>query len=211
MQNEKTISELLSSLNDSIEDIRNNPTQVDRLPSNFEIMVGGASGETGIGTLFSPAIDAIIGGLFDKIQNMDFEYILNNVDKLKDIIEAILGPTAFKGPISNDILNNIQKTMTSEKYIMAKSWFGKTMTTLKKIRIIIRNLEKDEKKFKNNPIERKKYQDAVYAIKQVLKFVAIIYKNRQIINRRVVLGMRNIVYESDSVIVDEWLVGWEDF
>jgi hypothetical protein len=75
----------------------------------------------------------------------------------------------------------------------------------------MRNLEKGQKKFKNNPIESKKYQDAVYAIKQVLKFVAIIYKNRQIINRKVVLGMKNVVYESDSVIVDEWLVGWEDF
>ena len=43
---------------------------------------------------------------------------------------------------------------------------------------------------------------------EVLKFTAIVYKNRALINKKVQKGLNNIVHESFEI--DEPLVGWED-
>ena len=58
------------------------------------------------------------------------------------------------------------------------------------------NLNKTKKSLED-PVERKKYEDAVYAIKKVIRFVGKIYRNRKIINNRVAAGLRNIVNENE--------------
>ena len=64
MEQEQTLNELITSLNSSIEDIRQHPTKVDRIPSNFEIMVRGISSSSALDMLFSPKIDDLLNNLF---------------------------------------------------------------------------------------------------------------------------------------------------
>jgi len=89
-----------------------------------------------------------------------------------------------------------------------KSALGKSMTKLKKIRMILKNLKNNSKIFKNDDKKYKQYLEAVYAIKQVLKFAAIIYKNRKIVNTKVFKGINNIVHE--DIEIDEICTGWEE-
>lgn len=206
--NDETIAELIDSLNNSIENIRANPTRIDRMPSNLEIIARGVSDSKAIDFLFSPKMDGIIDGLFEKIQSGDFIDILNNKERLQKIVNTLFGEGSFQGPISTAVLNNIQNSMTSYKYQTMKSHLGKTIAAMKKKNLLIKNLRKGSTQFKNNPEELKKYKDAVYAIKQALKFAEIIYKNRKIINDKVRRGLDNIVHEGFEI--DEPLVGWED-
>lgn len=195
MTNEQTINELLSSINKSIEDIREHPTKTDELPSNLEILVRGVSDSKAIDFLFSTKLDKVIENLFKKIESGDFEDLLSDTSELESIAEKIFGKGSFTGPISKSILNNIQGTLTSQKYNTMKSNLGKSLITLKRIKLIMKNLEKGKQKFKDNPENYKKYKDAVYAIKSVLKFVERIYRNRRIINKKVFNGLNNIVHE----------------
>lgn len=209
MENEKTITELLDSLNNSIEEIHRNPTKIDKMPSTLEILVRGVSDSSAIDFLFSPKMDGIINGLFEKIQSGDFTTILQNEEQLRNIADSLFGKGSFEGPISTAILNNIQNSVSSYKYQTMKSHLGKTVATMKKMKLLIKNLERGKNQFKNNPEELKKYKESVYAIKQVLKFTAIVYRNRAIINKKVKNGLNNIVHES-YVEFDEMLIGWED-
>ena len=76
-----------------------------------------------------------------------------------------------------------------------KSHLGKTITTYKKILLVMKNLQRGKRQFEKGSDERKKYIEAVRAIKKTLKFVARIYKNRKIINKQVWKGLNNIVHE----------------
>lgn len=204
---EKTISELIDSLNNSIEDIRQHPTKSDKMPSNLEIIARGVSDSKAIDFLFSKKMDGIIDGLFEKIQNGDFETIINNKEKIEKIVNTLFGEGSFQGPISTAILNNIQISVSSYRYQTMRSHLGKTVATMKKIKLMTKNLERGAKQFKGNEDQYKKYKDAVYAIKQVLKFVAVVYRNRKLINRKVYNGLNNIIHENFEI--DEPLTGME--
>lgn len=196
MENEKTIQELLNSLNNSMEDIREHPTKIDRIPSNFEIMVRGISDSKAIDILFSPKIDELLNSLFKEIESGNFEKILSKKDSVQSIFDSIFGNGAFRGPISNSVLNNIQGTVQSQKYQALKSHISKAITILKKKNLILKNLDKGKKNYKRNSDEYKKYNDAIYAIKNVIKFAERIYRNRRIINKKVYNGLNNLVHES---------------
>ena len=191
----RTITELIDSLNNSIKDIHDHPTKTDKLPSNFEILVRGVTDSKAIDFLFSSGIDRLIENLFKKIESGDFSAIIENKDMLQDIMDSVFGEGSFKGPISQAVLNNIQASVQSRRYAEMKSFLGKTVTTLKKVQLIMKNLEKGKKGFERNSEEYKKYSEAVYAIKQVLRFAMRVYKNRSLINKKVFDGLNNIVHE----------------
>ena len=88
MENEKSIAELINSLSDSIEDIRQHPTNTTRIPSNFEIIVRGISDSSGLDFLFSSKLDGIINGLFQKIQSGDFEQIIKSEKTVTIIMDT---------------------------------------------------------------------------------------------------------------------------
>lgn len=200
MENQdKTIKELLDSLNNSIEDIRNHPTKIDRIPSNFEILIRGVNDSKGLETLFSPQIDTLINSLFNQIESGNFEKVLSNKDTLQSILDVIFGEGAFQGRISNAVLSNIQRSVESQRFQTMQQHMGKTMAVLKKKNLIIKNLEKGKRAFKDNHEEYKKYKDAVYAIKNVIKFAERIYRSRKLINKKVYNGLNNIVHESFEV------------
>ena len=202
MEQEQTLNELITSLNSSIEDIRQHPTKVDRIPSNFEIMVRGISSSSALDMLFSPKIDDLLNSLFKQIETGNFDKILSNQDSIEQLMNSLFGEGSFKGPVSQSVLNSISATVQSRRYQEMKSNLGKSMVTLKKSNLVLKNLQKNKKQFKDKPEEYKKYKDAVYAIKQVLKFAARIYRNRKIINKKVFDGLNNIVHENFDFEMD---------
>lgn len=206
MENQQSISELLDSINSSILDIKNHELKNTRIPSTLEIMVRGINGSSAIDFLFSPEIDNFISSLIKKIESGDFSDILNNEDKIKDIFSKIFGDGAFEGPISQRVMNSIKQTMESVKFQTMKGYIGNLGKTLKQYTLVIKNL-KNQKKYIQDSEELRKYKDAITAIKQVVKFIAKIYKNRKIINRKVFNGINNLIHEND--VYDEMLEGWD--
>lgn len=202
MEQEQTLNELITSLNSSIEDIRQHPTKVDRIPSNFEIMVRGISSPSALDMLFSPKIDDLLNNLFKQIETGNFDKILSNQDSIEQLMNSLFGEGSFKGPVSQSVLNSISATVQSRRYQEMKSNLGKSMVALKKVNLVLKNLQKNKKQFKDKPEEYKKYKEAVYAIKQVLKFAARIYRNRKIINKKVFDGLNNIVHENFDFEMD---------
>lgn len=202
MEQEQTLNELITSLNSSIEDIRQHPTKVDRIPSNFEIMVRGISSSSALDMLFSPKIDDLLNNLFKQIETGNFDKILSNQDSIEQLMNSLFGEGSFKGPVSQSVLNSISATVQSRRYQEMRSNLGKSIVALKKVNLVLKNLQKNKKQFKDKPEEYKKYKDAVYAIKQVLKFAARIYRNRKIINKKVFDGLNNIVHENFDFEMD---------
>ena len=202
MEQEQTLNELITSLNSSIEDIRQHPTKVDRIPSNFEIMVRGISSPSALDMLFSPKIDDLLNNLFKQIETGNFDKVLSNQDSIEQLMNSLFGEGSFKGPVSQSVLNSISATVQSRRYQEMRSNLGKSIVALKKVNLVLKNLQKNKKQFKDKPEEYKKYKDAVYAIKQVLKFAARIYRNRKIINKKVFDGLNNIVHENFDFEMD---------
>lgn len=197
MDNDKSLNELLDSINSSIDDIRKNPTKTEKIPGTLEILISGISGNKELETLFSPKLDEICMSLIRNIESGNFEKILNNTDSVKKVLDNIFGEKSFQGPVSTEVINSIQRSVNSEKYLLMKSKLGNVVTLLKKKRLIIRNLEKSGLKFKDDKETLKKYKESVYAIKQVLKIIEKIYLNRKIVNKKVFNGLKNIVHESE--------------
>lgn len=197
---EKTIAELVDSINSSIEEMREeqiDPKKAKELPSDFEILISGVNGASGMESLFSPAIDKLLSKMFELIVNGDYESILTYEGQIKRVSNAIFGEGSFQGPVSTRILSNLQNTMGSYKYNTMKSCLGKTMTNLKKVRLIMKNLKKGEKGI-NDKEELQKYRDAIYAIKQVLKMAEKVYRNRKLVNQKVYRGIKNIIHEEEA-------------
>lgn len=194
---EKTVSELIDELNSSITYMDDHQIKSDdKLPSNFEILMSGINGQAGMTSLFSPNIDKLISKLFELIINGDYATIMQYQDEIRSISDFIFGKGSFQGPISTTILNSLQNTMTSYKYNNTKAYLGKTLGTYKKIRLIQKNLKKDGKNLSKQ--DQEKYREALYAIKQILKFASAVYKQRKLVNRKVYNGVHNIIHEEEE-------------
>lgn len=194
---EPTISELIDSLNSSLDSINKYDVKPsDKLPSDFEILMSGINGQSGRNYLFSPTIDKLISNIFELIVNGDYSTIIKYQDTIKKISDYIFGKGSFQGPISTKILNSIQNTRTSMKYNTMKQYLGKTLGTYKKIRMIEKNLEHDGKSLPKD--QKEKYDEAMYAIKQLLKVAARIYKSRKLVNKKVYNGVHNIIHEEEN-------------
>lgn len=196
--NSAQLSELITSLSNSMEDIRSHPVTVadeKDLPSNFEIMVRGINSADGIDTLFSSEMDTLISRMFEWVENGDYMKILENKEVIQSFTDAIFGKGSFQGPLSTSVLNNISATMQSYKYNSMKSHLGKSVTMLKKYNLLLKNLKRESKKYKDDKKMYEDYKEAIYAIKQVLKFAARIYYNRKLINKKVYNGVHHIVHE----------------
>lgn len=195
MEDNRSLEELLRSINNSIQDIQEHPNETTRIPSNMEIIIKGAMDNRAIDFLFSDKMDNIIKMLFACIETGNFDRILNNEQELQNLLDACFGKGSFQGPVSQTIITSVQASVQSRKYNEIKSYLGKTATALKKIKLVMKNLKKDAKRFPKKSEEYKKCKEAIYAIKQVLKFTARVYHNRKLINRKVFDGLNNIVHE----------------
>jgi hypothetical protein len=189
MENE-TLENLIFSIEKEIDSIRKTPKQTKELPSNLKILLSGVSSSNGINFLFSQNIDVLLEKLFDLFNSGKIEELLLNEDKLKEIFEKIgIGEGSFEGEISKAVINSIQTSIQSEKYL-------KTKTKIQKALIVLKALKQKAKSFQGK--ERKKYEDALYACKRLLQIVYKIYKNRKLVNERLLKGLNNIIREDDE-------------
>jgi hypothetical protein len=128
--------------------------------------------------------DTIGSGNFDRLS----KDIIPKVQKLFSVNDV--GTGMFKGEIGTKVINNIRDSFDSQRFKTAKS-------KLKRVMIVLGNLKKQGKTIKD-PEMKKKYNDAVYAVYQGLKIINKIYKNRKMINDRLLVGVKNIVNESEE-------------
>jgi hypothetical protein len=194
MEDIKELERIVGEVNDSIDDLRAKKIEVKQsdLPSNLKIMLSGVSDSRAIDFLFSNNIDKLLEKLFELFMSGDITKILNNEEKMKEIFKELgFGEGSFEGPVSKTVIGTIQDSVNSPKYIKMKNYMFKAL-------YVVRNLEKQSKRFVN-PEKRKKYDEAVRAIKQILRFAAKIYRNRKIVTDRVVKGLENVVKEDFSL------------
>jgi reverse gyrase len=192
MNNLLDFQKAIDEINHTVDEIRNKQIEVsdNELPTNLSIMLSGISNSNAVNFLFSNNVDKLIQRLFDLVISGDIDKILDNEESMKRIFSVLgFGEGAFEGKISRTVISTIKHSTHSASY-------NRTKNSLKKVMIVIDNLNR----MKNtliDPAERKKYEDAVYAVKKVIRFVGKIYKNRKIINNRVAAGLRNIVNEHE--------------
>lgn len=187
------LEDYIMSINKSITTMqKGKPTKV-QIPSNFQIMLSGVTDQIGLTTLFSPKVDAIVGKLFDSIFNgrtNAVESAANNLDNIMDTI-GINSEKSFEGPISKTVVDSITNSVNSEK-------FNSTKSKIRKCLIILKDLERKRSDFEDDA-SKKKYSDSVYAVKQTLKIVAKILKQRSLITERLKRGLANIVNEDLAI------------
>lgn len=187
----KDIDSIIDGLNNSIEEMRNKKIVVkkEELPSNLNLMLTGVTNSSAINFLFSHNIDKIIEKLFNLISSGNLSQVVDSEDKIKDLLKELgFGEGSFEGPVSKTIISSVKSSIESINY-------SKVKDNVKRVLYIYHNLEKEKNKMKDKET-KKKYEEALYAIKKVMHFAYIVYKNRKIINNRVINGLKNIVNES---------------
>lgn len=189
---EKSIDELLDSINAAVDEIHKHPTKIEKAPSTLEIVLSGVSNEKGVGFLFSNSVDNLVNNLLSQASSgnlgfkIDEKAITNIFDKFG------IGEGSFEGPISRAIVDTIDKSISSSR-------FQSTKSKLKKVMLVYKELKKKRKEFEDNPELRKKYDDAIYALKKILTLVWKIIKSKKVITVRVSRGLHNIVNESTDL------------
>jgi hypothetical protein len=189
----KELDRIIADINKSVSEIRKRkPRKIkdSELPSNLKIMLSGVSNSKALDFLFSNRLDVILEKLMDMIMTGE---LLTNVEKffsnekdIKDLFSSLgFGEGSFEGPVSTTILNSVRDSMEDNKYLKMKS-------ETDKIKYIYRNMKMKWWNFWNKPELRKKYEQAMYAIEEILKIVSNVYKNRE----RIIKGLGNIVVES---------------
>lgn len=187
------INDMILAFSAELDDLaKNAPPPKEYKSAMTPIVISGIKDNDALSFLFSPTTESIMEKLLDNILSGDFESLLKNVDISKKMFDtAGVGSGLFKGVVGTTIINNIKDTMNEEKFKKMKNKFFK-------IRLVLKNLEK-QKKLINDPVTKQKYEDAVYAIKQAVKMIIKIYRNRKLINSRVLTGLKNIVVESEEI------------
>lgn len=188
--NQDSIQQYLDSINNSIEALQKNKNEItdDDLPSDFKLMMMGAKDSRVLNFIFDNRIDRIIDQVLNKLMTGDMSEIEKYLESISKIFETLgLGQGAFSGPVSQTLMQNIMNSLNSVN-------FNQTKNNIKKVMMVLKNL-KQQSKFISDSATKKKYIEAVYAFKKVLKFISKIYKNRRIITNRVKQGLHNAVNE----------------
>lgn len=165
-----------------------------KTPEFISAQIDGIPSIKAIDFLFSPQIDKVIDTLLDVCINGKFDTMLDGLSRFVKTFDSMgIGTGFFNGRIGGRVVETIKSSVNSVK-------FQKTSSKIKKVLLILKNLKRNIKTY-NDPIERQKYEEALYAIKSVISVIATIYKNRKKINGKVVKGLNNIIFEeTDDVI-----------
>lgn len=198
MKDIKDIERLVAEINRSAQSIRNKKKSIKNiderdLPSNFSLMLSGVPGSKAFQTLFSTRLDVLMDNLMNIALSGDLmsniEKFLSNEDELKKFLESLgFGEGSFEGPVSKTILDTVRNSIESMEYV-------KMDNDAKKVAFVYKKLRMKWWSFWNKPDLRKKYEQAMRAITDILEVVAKVYRNRE----RIVKGLGNIVNESIEI------------
>ena len=191
MEDIDTIENYINSLNASIEALRDNKDEIENV-SDLKILakLSGKSNKA-LDFLFDTKLDVALDKMFNKFMTGDYE----DVDKIADTIGKTFellgfGDKAFSGPVSQLMMQNITNSINTVK-------FEKTKSNVKKSFMIIKNLKR-QATIINDKDTKKKYLDACYALKQIVRYLAKVYRERRLISDRVKAGLHNMINESLS-------------
>jgi hypothetical protein len=160
-------------------------------PSSIPMKAEGLYSIQSLNFLFSPTVDKIVDTLLDICINGNFDNALTKLDQFVQMFNKMgVGQGFFNGEIGSHVITTIKASVNSMK-------FNRTSNKIKKVLIVLKNLKREAKKFKD-PIQRQKYEDALYAINSIITVIAQIYKHREKLNARVLRGLSNIVFESTN-------------
>lgn len=199
--NDGSISDYLSSLTNSLDNLENIKKELnnEELPTDIKVMAH-AIDPTGknklMNFIFDTKLDYTLENMLNKFLNGNYEDVSKYADIIAKLLDAMgIGKDAFKGPVSQALMQNIISTLNTLDFSRAKS-------NIKKCFMIVGNLKKQASTI-NNPETRKKYKDAVYALKQMLKYASKIYKQRKLITYRAKAGMHNAINEEMDTTITE--------
>lgn len=197
--NNVKLDDLVNDINSTITDLQMNPINTAKVPSNFSLVTDNITSQLGLDTLFNGKIDEIINKLFDNISSGNFESVLTSTDFLDTLLKKVgisdpdtkTGTNApFQGILSQKIIGSINTTLSKPRFIKAK-------TGMKKVIILLKDLN-NERKIIKDPVVNQKFKDAIYAIKKTLIIVNKIYKQRKILTDKVKAGLNVIVNEDQG-------------
>jgi len=194
----RELEALIDDLNGSITDLRDKQVDIkdSDLPSNMNLMLSGVSNSRAVDFLFSKNLDKVMDQLMSLVMSGDIEKILSSEAELKEILKAVgFGDDSFKGPISRSVMRSIKLSTDSKK-------FNSTTNSIKKVMLVMKNLKRQGKHIVDKE-QKRKYDEAVYAIKQVVKMVSKVYKNRKLIKDKFYKGVNHIVNEENDMIILE--------
>ena len=169
--NQDSIQQYLDSINNSIESLQKNKNEItdDDLPSDFKLMMMGAKDSRVLNFIFDNMDDKqkdAINQVLNKLMTGDMSEIEKYLESISKIFETLgLGQGAFSGPVSQTLMQNIMNSLNSVN-------FSQTKNNIKKVMLVLKNL-KQQSKFISDPATKKKYIEAVYAFKKVLKFISL--------------------------------------
>ena len=203
-----SIKDYIDSLNDSIETIQANKVKFEDikpedLPSDFKLMMGpNAEDNKMLKFIFDTKLDRTIDNLLNKFLSGDFDAIDQYSDLIKKVFESVgIGEDAFTGPVSQTLLDTLSNSINSIN-------FNTTKSKIRKCMLITKNLKQRAKSIDNKEM-KKKYLEAVYALKQTLKFIAKVYKNRRILTNRVRRGLQIAIHEDFDFVDEQFDFKWE--
>ena len=198
---DESVEDLIRELNNTVEEIRSQPLpEKSTVGSTLDLMIAGIPDIGALTTLFSTKLDDIMSAIFKCIENGDIDKAIQSINKLVDLLGKIgIGKGSFSGPISKTVVNTVIDAIRSPKYSMIKSNISKSLTTYKRMNYVLKELKRKTKTFATRE-ERKKYKDAIFALKRALKITIKIYKNRKLVSDRVIRGLKNIVNEDIDIL-----------
>ena len=169
-----------------------------KTPEFISTQIDGIPSIKAIDFLFSPQIDKVIDTLLDVCINGKFDAMLDGLSIFVKTFDGMgIGTGFFNGRIGGRVVETIKNSVNSVK-------FQKTSSKIKKVLLILRNLKRNIKTY-TDPVEKQKYEEALYAIKSIISVIATIYKNRKKINGKVVKGLNNIIFEEtdETIKIDK--------
>ena len=203
-----SIKDYIDSLNNSIETIQANKIKFEDikpedLPSDFKLMMGpNAEDNKMLKFIFDTKLDRTIDNLLNKFLSGDFDAIDQYSDLIKKVFESVgIGEDAFTGPVSQTLLDTLSNSINSIN-------FNTTKSKIRKCMLITKNLKQRAKTIDNKEM-KKKYLEAVYALKQTLKFIAKVYKNKRILTNRVRRGLQIAIHEDFDFVDEQFDFKWE--
>jgi hypothetical protein len=188
----KEIEKMLAEINKNAESIRKKKIKVkdSELPGNVRLMLTGLNSSKTLDFIFSSRLDVLLDKLMDLITTGELmsnvEKFFSNEEDIKKLFSSMgFGEGSFEGPVSRTILSSIKDSMDNPKYLAMKS-------EVDKVKYVYKKLNMKWWSFWNKPVERKKFEKAMDAIKQILTIIGQVYKNRL----KIIEGLGNIVTES---------------
>jgi hypothetical protein len=192
----KEVTTSLLNLGGSYDNIETNVSELNRAKLNddkINVNINGIKNEKSIGFLFSNVVDTLINTILTKLERGEnLESLFKDENTIRTLFNNFgVGTGAFTGTISKAILNTVSNTVSGDK-------FKNTKSKLLKIFSVFKDLKKTGKDL-TDKIEKAKYFKTLEQIKKTIKFIANIYRNREVVTNQFKKAAYSLVFEDTEL------------